>query len=90
MSTAIQVDIPCDPTQIDHTGLPWTFLDESAHPERIVEGAIIITGDADDPVFARVASVTERPAGVKVHLEILPGDPLEYAEAMRRTHVLSA
>jgi hypothetical protein len=25
-----------------------------------------------------------------VHLEILPGDPLEYAEAMRRTHLLSA
>jgi hypothetical protein len=59
-------------------------------PERIVEGAIVITGDAEDPVFARVASLTERPTGVKVHLEILPGDPLEYAEAMRRTHLLSA
>jgi hypothetical protein len=84
------VDIPCDPTQIDHTALPWTFLDEAAHPERIVEGAIVITGDAEDPVFARVASLTERPTGVKVHLEILPGEPLEQADAMRRTHLLSA
>ena len=26
MGTQIEVDIPCDPTQIDHTGMPWTFL----------------------------------------------------------------
>ncbi len=55
METEIEVDIPCDPTQIDDTGLPWTFLDEAAHPDRIVEGAIVITGDAEDPVFGRVA-----------------------------------
>ena len=90
IGTQIEVDIPCDPTQIDHTGLPWTFLDEAAHPERIVVGAIVVTGDADDPVFARVASLTERPSGTKVHLEILPGGPLDYVEAMRRSHLLTA
>ncbi|HQZ34083.1 MAG TPA: hypothetical protein PK020_06640 [Ilumatobacteraceae bacterium] len=90
MEAPIEVDIPCDPTQIDHTGTPWTFLDEAAHPERILEGAIIVTGDAEDAVLARVASLTERPTGVKVHLEILPGDPLEYVEAMRRSHLLRA
>jgi hypothetical protein len=90
MGAPIEVDIPCDPTQIDHTGLPWAFLDEAAHPDRIVEGAIVITGDAEDPVFARVASLTERSSGVTVHLEILPGDPFEYVEAMRRSHLLSA
>ena len=68
----LEIDIPCDPTQIDHTGLPWVFLDESYHPERIVEGSIVITGDADDPVLARVVSLTERPSGIKVHLELLP------------------
>ena len=77
IETAIEVDIPCDPTQIDETGMPWAFLDEAAHPERIVEGAIVVTGDAGDAVFARVASLTERPSGIKVHLEILPGDPLD-------------
>lgn len=86
----VVVDIPCDPTQIDHTGLPWAFLDEAAAPDRIVEGAIVVTGDADDPVFARVASLTERPSGTKVHLEILPGDPLDYVAAMRRTHLIGA
>ena len=81
MESEIEVDIPCDPTQIDQTGLPWTFLDEAAHPDRIVEGALVITGDAEDPVFGRVASLTERPSGTKVHLEILHGDPRERAEA---------
>ena len=90
MGVPIEVDIPCDPTQIDHTGMPWTFLDEATHPERILQGAIVVTGDAEDPVFARVASLTERRTGVKVHLEILPGDPLEYVEAMRRSHLLIA
>jgi hypothetical protein len=85
---AVEVDIPCDPTQIDQTGLPWAFLDEATHPERIVEAAIVVTGDADDPVFARVAALTERPTGAKVHLEILPGDPLDYVEAMRRSRLL--
>ena len=90
MGVSIEVDIPCDPTQIDHTGTPWTFLDEAARPERILQGAIVVTGDAEDPVFARVISLTQRPTGVKVHLEILPGDPLEYVEAMRRSHLLTA
>ena len=67
----LEIDIPCDPTQIDHTGLPWAFLDESDHPERIVKGAIVITGDADDPVRARVVSLAQRPSGIKVHLQIL-------------------
>ena len=90
MSTVPELDIPCDPTQIDHTGHPWAFLNEAAHPDRIVAGAIVITGDTEDPVFACVLSLSERPSGVKVHLQILPGDPLEYAEAMRRAHLLSA
>ena len=70
----LEIDIPCDPTQIDHTGLPWAFLDESDHPERIVAGVIVITGDADDPVLARVVSLTERPSSTKVHLELLSND----------------
>ena len=50
----------------------------------------MITGDGEDPVFACVLSLTLRPNGVKVHLQILPGDPVEYAEAMRRAHLLPA
>jgi hypothetical protein len=86
----IEVDIPCDVQQIDETGYVWAFLDEARDPSRIVEGAIVVSGDEVDPVFARVVSLTDRPGGTKVHLAVLPGDPLEYADALRRAHLLSA
>ncbi len=86
----VEVDIPCDVQQEDETGYVWAFLDEARDPLRIAEGAIVVSGDEVDPVFARVVSLTARPGGTKVHLEILPGDPLEYADALRRAHLLSA
>lgn len=90
MHDRVEIDIPCDVQQIDETGYVWTFLQEARDPSRIVAGAIVVTADEDDPVLARVVSLTERPTGVKVHLEILPGDPSEYAEALRRAHLLPA
>ena len=87
---AVEVDIPCDVQQEDETGYVWAFLDEARDPSRIAEGAIVVSGDEVDPVFARVVSLTARPGGTKVHLEILPGDPVEYADALRRAHLLSA
>ncbi|MGH8983360.1 MAG: hypothetical protein ACRDY6_05730 [Acidimicrobiia bacterium] len=86
----IEVDIPCDVQQQDETGSVWAFLDEARDPSRIVEGAIVVSGDEVDPVFARVVSLTGRPRGTKAHLEILPGDPLEYVDALRRAHLRSA
>jgi hypothetical protein len=61
----VEIEIPCDPTQIDDTGFPRTFLDEAAQPERIFVGATVVTGGEADPVFARVVSLTRRPSGVK-------------------------
>ena len=43
-----------------------------------------------DPVIARVVSLTPEPQGTVVRLEILPGDPLEYADALARARLLSA
>lgn len=86
----IEVDIPCDVQQEDETGYVWAFLDEAHDPSRIIEGAIVVSGDDVDPVLARVVSLTSRPGGTKVHLEILPGDPLEYIDALRRAHLLTA
>ena len=83
IGTSVEVDIPCDPTQIDATGMPWAFLDEAARADVITKGGIVVTGDAGDPVFARIASVTPRNSGIKVHFEILPGEPREYVEAAR-------
>lgn len=84
------VDIPCDVQQVNGTGLVWTFLDEARDPQRVTVGAIVVTGDEVDPVLARVVSLTERPSGIKVHLQLLPGDPADYADALTRAHLLSA
>jgi hypothetical protein len=86
----VKIDIPCDVQQVDDTGRVWTFLHEARDPSRIVPGAIVVAADEDDPVLARVVSLTERPNDIKVHLEILPGDPLEYVEALRRAQLLPA
>ena len=90
MAQHVKVDIPCDVQQIDQTGHPWAFLDEARDPSQIVQGAIVVSGDDEDPVVARVVSLTSRPGGVVVHLEILPGEPAEYVEALTRARLLSA
>ena len=54
MRAQIEVDIPCDVQQVDGTGFVWTFLDEARRADFVVVGAIVVTGDEVDPVFARV------------------------------------
>jgi hypothetical protein len=57
----------------------------------VAVSAIVITADEEEPVFARVHAVTTHGDGpTVVHLELIPGDPLDYADALRRAHLLSA
>lgn len=86
----VQVDIPCDVQQIDESGHPWAFLDEARDPSCIVPGAIVVSGDEEDPVFAHVVEVAPIGSGVRVRLEMLPGEPAEYAAALARSHLLTA
>ena len=85
-----QIDIPCDVQQIDATGYVWTLLDEARDPSVIAPEAIVISADEDEPVVARVVDLVPRGARTLVHLEILPGAPHDYAEALARAHLLSA
>jgi hypothetical protein len=84
------VDLPADVQQYDESGRVWALLEEARDPSLVVEGAIVVAGDDEDPFLARIVDV--RPAGAvtKVHLEVLPGDPTEYAAALRRAHLLPA
>jgi hypothetical protein len=86
----VTVDLPADVQQYDQTGRIWTLREEARDPGVVVEGAIVVAGDDEDPFLARVVDL--EPAGpvTKVHLEILPGDPADYAAALRRAHLLSA
>lgn len=86
----MEIDIPCDVQQVDETGLVWTFLDEARDPSVITEGAIVIAADDVDPVLARVVRVTPHGNRNLVHLQILPGDPLDYVDALSRAHLLTA
>lgn len=90
-SNPIEIDIPCDPQQLGELAMPFALLSEARDPARIAVGAIVITADEEDPVFARVNAITCHDDGpAVVHLELLPGDPLDYADALRRAHLLSA
>jgi hypothetical protein len=86
----VQVDLPADVQQYDETGYIWTLRDEARDPSLVVEGAILVAGDSEDPFLARVVDVLASGAVTKVHLEVLPGDPTDYVAALRRAHLLSA
>ncbi len=87
---ASAIDIPCDVQQVDETGLVWRFLDEARDPSVITEGAIVVSSDNLDRVLARVVKLTPHSARTLVHLQILPGDPLDYVDALARAHLLTA
>jgi hypothetical protein len=68
----IHVTLPADPAQIDQTGYVWTFLDRAEEPERVIPGALIVAGDAEEPFLARVIDVAETPSGRRVvHLDVV-------------------
>ncbi len=86
---AVELDIPCDVQGRDHDGHLWAFLDEANHPESITKGNLVVTGDDDDPVVARVLDVVDRPGGDKVIMELV-GDASELLKALVRARVVAA
>lgn len=81
------LDITCDVQQIDETGYVWTFLDEAREPSVITPGAIVVAGDDDEPVFARVVDLVGTGADTKVLLDVLPAAPQRYLDAAARSHL---
>ena len=79
--------LSCDVQQIDDTGYVWTFLDQATVPERVVGGNLILSGDDEEPVVARVIDLlpmtaADGTARTVVHLEIV-GVPEEYLELLQ-------
>jgi hypothetical protein len=66
--TRIEIDIPCHVQDEDELGMPYALLTEARDPSRIVPGASVITADEEDPVFARVHSLTQQGEVTVVHL----------------------
>ena len=87
---AVTVDLPADVQQYDETGYVWSLREEARDPVLVVEGAIVVAGDDEDPFLARVVDIVPAGQVTKVHLEVLPGDPRDYVAALRRSHLLTA
>lgn len=86
MSNPIELDLPVDLNTMDDTGLPWTFLDEAIHPERVVPGAHIVVGEGSGEHSVRavavVVDIVEEPSGRIVHVMPLRGPVSEHAHLL--------
>ncbi len=65
----MEVDLRIDLNTMDDTGLPWTFLDQAVHPERIVPGAHVVVGSGAAQAVAVVVDID----GDIVHVSPLHG-----------------
>ena len=81
----VMIDIPADLHDEDESGFVWTFLDEARSPDLITAGAIVLTGDEDNPAIAEVVDIVEKGPGQIVHLRILPGTVEDYSALVHRT-----
>lgn len=85
----MQLDIPCDVQGCDHEGHLWAFLDEATHPDVVVAGALVITGDEEAPVVARVLRIEDRPGGRMVVMDFV-GTASEVERTLIRARTGSA
>lgn len=70
-SGEVRVTLPADVDQVDDTGRVWALLHHASEPERVVQGAIIVAGEAVEPFLARVVDVLDGPNGTIVHLDVM-------------------
>jgi hypothetical protein len=69
----VHLDLPgVDPQMIDATDHPWMFADEAPDPSVLVPGAVVVAGEPDWPLLARVIDVTGAgPDRLVVHADVL-------------------
>lgn len=93
MSKQVELDLPVDLNTIDDTGLPWTFLDEALHPERVVPGAHIVVGEGSGEHSVRavavVVDIVDESTGRIVHVMPLPGAVADHAHLLNHTQSAS-
>lgn len=88
MNESIVVTIPADVQQTDDSGFVWAFLDSAVEPGRVLVGALVVAGDAEEPFLARVVDIVDGPGDrAIVHLDVV-GLPEQAIEELRRAHLL--
>ena len=59
------IDLPVDLNTMDDSGLPWAFIDQALHPDRVVPGRHIIVGSGNARAVALVIDVVDGIAHVQ-------------------------
>lgn len=65
MSETYRIDVIVDLNTMDETGLPWAFLDQAPHPDRVVPGAYVVAGSGRALAVALVVDITDGTANVQ-------------------------
>ena len=68
------IDLRVDLNTEDDTGLPWAFVRDAVHPDRVREGAWIVVGSGRARAVAQVAQID----GEFVWVRPLPGPVSQY------------
>ena len=68
----------------DETGLVWTFLDEADDPSVIKPGEVVVAGSPLTAAVCEVVDLVNKPAGIVVHLRVLPGTIEQYRRLLSR------
>ncbi len=63
------VDLVVDLNTMDETGLPWAFLEEAPHPDRVLPGAYVVAGSGAARAVALVVDIVD---GI-VHVQPMRG-----------------
>ena len=69
MNAEPELDLVVDLNTMDETGLPWAFVSDARHPERVRPGANLVVGSGRVRAVAQVVDITD---GV-VHLRPFRG-----------------
>lgn len=85
MDEQIELDVIVDLNTMDDTGLPWAFLDEAPHPERIIPGDYVVAGSGAARAVARVVDVED---GI-VHVQPVRGSVKSNAALLTSRKVAS-
>jgi hypothetical protein len=80
MSEPYPIDVIVDLNTMDETGLPWAFVDQAPHPDRLVPGAYVVAGSGQARAVALVVDVTD---GI-VHVQPLRGSVASHATLLAR------
>ncbi len=59
MNDQPELDLIVDLNTMDDSGLPWAFISDAQHPERVVPGAYVVAGSGAARAVARIVDLVD-------------------------------